>query len=212
MERCHGDSAQRAKRVLDLVGAAILLLLTLPLLAVVGLAIIRRSPGPVLYRQPREGWQGVPFTMIKLRTMRLEADRLLARRLAESPAAREEWGRYRRLANDLRIIPGLGRWVRRYSVDELPQLWNVVRGDMSLVGPRPLELPVAQTLPGDLRAMRSTVRPGMTGLWQVRGRSDVDIQTMIRLDVEYVRCRSLWKDAAILWQTLGVVWSGRGAY
>jgi lipopolysaccharide/colanic/teichoic acid biosynthesis glycosyltransferase len=153
----------------------------------------------------------VPFVVFKLRTMRADADDVLRDHLAASPDAAAEWQRFRRLRADPRLIPG-ARVLRGFSIDELPQLWNVLRGDMSLVGPRPLELPVVEQLPGDLRAIRDAVRPGITGLWQVSGRSEMDIAALARVDAAYVRDWSIWKDVAILLRTPAAVLSRRGAY
>jgi lipopolysaccharide/colanic/teichoic acid biosynthesis glycosyltransferase len=204
--------ARGAKRLLDVVGASILLVLSLPLMALCALLIRSRSAGPVLFRQVRAGRQSRPFTMLKLRTMHLDGEAILERHLADSNDARSEWERYRRLRDDPRIIPGVGHWVRRLSLDELPQLWNVLRGDMSLVGPRPLELPLREQHSRVVWEMRLSVRPGMTGLWQVSGRSDTDIAALLCIDADYVERWSLWSDVVILCRTPGAVLSRRGAY
>lgn len=201
------------KRFFDVLGAATLLVLTSPVI-VVSLVLIRlRSPagGGAIFRQTREGRDGRPFTMYKLRTMHGNAEALLDD-LLRDPVARAEWTDFRRINADPRVIPGVGRWLRRTSVDELPQLWNVLRGDMSLVGPRPLEIEVARRLPPDAMAIRRTVRPGITGLWQVSGRSDHDLYTLCRVDVEYVQRLSVRSDLAILLRTPSAMVSGRGAY
>jgi lipopolysaccharide/colanic/teichoic acid biosynthesis glycosyltransferase len=200
------------KRAADVVGAALLLAAALPLVAACAALVRRRSAGPVLLAQPREGLGGRPFTLWKLRSMHVDADRMLAEHLARHPAAREEWATYRRLANDPRVIPGIGRWIRRTSVDELPQLWNVLRGDMSLVGPRPFELDALDALPPEARRLRASVRPGLTGLWQVSGRSEIDVRRMAAIDAEYVRRWSLWLDLRILARTPAAILGGRGAY
>ena len=206
-------AATRAlKRAADVAGAALLLVAAAPLLGVCAALVKRRSPGPALIAQRREGLGGRPFTMWKLRTMHADAERLLDAHLARHPAACEEWGRYRRLANDPRVVPGVGRWLRRTSVDELPQLWNVLRGEMSLVGPRPFELEALDALPAEARRLRASVRPGLTGLWQVSGRSEIDVRAMAALDAEYVRRWSLWLDLRILARTPRAVVGGHGAY
>ncbi|AHG90495.1 sugar transferase [Gemmatirosa kalamazoonensis] len=193
-------------------GAAALLVAGVPLIALCALLVRLRSPGPALFRQRREGLGGRPFTLYKLRTMRVDADAVLARVLADDAAARDEWARYRRLRDDPRLVPGVGSWLRRTSLDELPQLWNVLRGDMSLVGPRPLELPVLDRFPAAERAARAAVRPGLTGLWQVSGRSETDLVTLWAIDAEYVRSRSLLGDLRILVRTPRAVLTRRGAY
>ena len=208
----RGRPRDVAKRALDVAGAAALLVAGMPLMALGALLLRLRSPGPVLFRQRREGLDGRPFTLYKLRTMRVDADDVLARVLADDAAAREEWTRYRRLRDDPRLVRGVGAWLRRTSLDELPQLWNVLRGDMSLVGPRPLELPVLDRFPAVERAARAAVRPGLTGLWQVTGRSDTDLDTLWAIDAEYVRSRSLLGDLRILARTPRAVITRRGAY
>lgn len=170
------------------------------------------SPGTVLFRQWRVGRMGQPFAMLKLRTMWPRAEELLAAHLEHSPIDASDWLRYRRLRHDPRILPYVGRFLRASSIDELPQLWNVVRGDMSLVGPRPLELGVADAYDRSIRDLRQQVRPGITGLWQVSGRSDLDIETLLAMDARYVAEWSLRRDFDILWRTPYAVISRRGAY
>lgn len=208
----EGRAARRAKRGLDLALGAALLCAALPLVALAAALVRVASPGPALFRQPREGLDGRPFVMWKIRTMRVDAQEALALHLASSPEAEEEWTRYRRLARDPRVIPGIGRLLRRTSLDELPQLWNVVRGEMSLVGPRPLELEVLERFDPAHRRLRRTVRPGITGLWQVSGRSETDMDEVQRMDAAYLREWSLLLDLKILCRTPWAVLSGRGAY
>jgi lipopolysaccharide/colanic/teichoic acid biosynthesis glycosyltransferase len=183
-----------------------------PVVVVLMLAVRVASPGPPVFRQVREGRGGRPFVMWKLRTMHIDAARILDEHLHANPAARTEWERYFRLTDDPRIIPGLGPFLRRSSLDELPQLWNILRGDMSLVGPRPLQAEPLAALRPEFRALRSTVRPGLTGLWQISGRSETDLRGLEELDAEYVRTRSLVGDLRILALTPAVVISGRGSY
>ncbi|WP_158282928.1 sugar transferase [Nocardioides silvaticus] len=194
------------KRMFDVVGASVLLVLFSPLLAFIALRIKLHDGGPVLFNQSRVGRQGVPFRCAKFRTMVPNAEDLLA---ALKVASGYEGGLFK-MEDDPRITKP-GRWLRRFSLDELPQLWNVVRGDMSLVGPRPpLPNEVAQY---DAAARRRLhVRPGMTGLWQVSGRSDLSWEHAIRLDLYYVDHWSMLQDLHILWRTLGVVVLGKGAY
>ena len=200
------------KRTVDVAGALVLSIPAIPIVAAAGALVWLRSPGPLFFRSMRETREGRPFAMLKLRTMVVDAEERLEHALAASPARREEWARYRRLSEDPRIVPGIGRMLREWSVDELPQLWNVLRGEMSLVGPRPLELDVARRLPPGLMGTRRRVRPGMTGLWQVSGRSEVELETLCAIDAEYVNRWSLRSDLAILLRTPAAVLSRRGAY
>ncbi|WP_210649093.1 exopolysaccharide biosynthesis polyprenyl glycosylphosphotransferase [Nocardioides sp. SYSU D00065] len=181
-------------------------LLALPLLAALCLAIRLETPGPALFRQERIGRNGVAFTMLKLRSMCVEAEHVRS----ALTAVNEKDGVLFKIQQDPRITP-LGRMLRRYSLDELPQLWNVVRGDMSLVGPRPaLPSEVAQYDIDPRR--RLVVKPGVTGLWQVSGRSDLTWAESVRLDLKYVDNWSLALDVKILVRTVRAVLGHRGAY
>jgi lipopolysaccharide/colanic/teichoic acid biosynthesis glycosyltransferase len=203
---------QRLKLAIDLALGAIFLCATLPVIVLSAALVRLASPGPAFFWQRREGLGGEVFLMWKIRTMRIDAQETLAYHLAAHPKAKEEWERYRRLACDPRVIPGIGRFLRRTSLDELPQLWNVVRGDMSLVGPRPIELEVLERFDPEFRRLRQTVRPGLTGLWQVSGRSEGDMQELKAIDAAYLREWSLLLDLKILCHTLWAVLSRRGAY
>ncbi|WP_183094042.1 sugar transferase [Nocardioides stalactiti] len=200
------QATKLGKRAFDLVGALALLAFFSPLFLFIALRIKLHDGGPVFFSQSRVGRQGVPFRCAKFRTMVVDAEDLLA---ALHVATGYDGGLFK-MEDDPRITKP-GRWLRRYSLDELPQLWNVVRGDMSLVGPRPpLPHEVAQY---DVAARRRLhVRPGMTGLWQVSGRSNLSWEHAIRLDLYYVDHWSMLQDLHILWRTLGVVLLGRGAY
>jgi len=213
-----GASSPRATdvacRTLDVVGAVLLLLLCAPLLAVAAVLIRRDSPGPVLFHQGRVGRGRRPFTVWKLRTMRDGASDALHRAYVHRLIAGEEPGDADvgprcKMGADERVT-ALGRRLRRTSVDELPQLWNVLRGDMSLVGPRPPIPYEVQEYPAHWMA-RFDVKPGLTGLWQVSGRSELTLEEMIALDVEYVRRRSLWLNLWILVRTVPAVLHTRGA-
>jgi lipopolysaccharide/colanic/teichoic acid biosynthesis glycosyltransferase len=193
-----------AKRGLDLVAAVVGLVVLTPLLLLVALAVSSTSPGPPLFRQRRVGRNGREFGMWKFRTMVAEAERLRPLLLADSRD-----GDWLDVDHDPRIT-SLGRLLRRTSIDELPQLVNVLLGDMSLVGPRPLPLVEHARIPGWAVA-RSQVRPGITGLWQVRGRASVGFAEMLRLDCEYVREPSLAKDLMILARTVPAILTARGA-
>jgi lipopolysaccharide/colanic/teichoic acid biosynthesis glycosyltransferase len=192
------------KRALDVTGAALGLLLLMPLLLTVALAIRVTSPGPALFRQRRVGRGHREFVMWKFRTMVDGADQMRAALTAE--LRDDEW---LDLERDPRVTP-LGRLLRRTSLDELPQLVNVLRGEMSLVGPRPLPLDEDVRIPA-WATPRADVRPGLTGAWQVAGRERIGFVGMLRLDCDYVRGRSLWGDLKILARTLPAVLDGRGA-
>jgi lipopolysaccharide/colanic/teichoic acid biosynthesis glycosyltransferase len=202
----------KLKRGLDLVAAASLLVIVLPLLLACAVLVRWNSHGPVIYRQLRCGLDGKPFTLYKLRTMEVDAERLIEALVRSDPAARDEWDRYRRLTRDPRLVPRVGGPIRRASLDELPQLWNVVRGDMSMVGPRPLELPSIDELPEERVAVRSSVRPGLTGLWQVSGRSEMTLEQMLALDEAYVLRWSILLDLQLIARTPLAVIRARGAY
>ena len=158
-------ATEAARRAIDIAGACVLLVAFLPLLLVAGALVRRLSAGPALFAQRRVGRDGRPFTMWKLRTMHVDGEARLEAHLAGDAAARDEWTCYRRLARDPRHVPVVGWLLRRTSVDELPQLWNVLRGDMTLVGPRPLEPAALERCPPHLRELRARCRPGLTGLW-----------------------------------------------
>ena len=202
-----------AKRALDVVVAVPMLLVLSPLLALVALLVKLTSPGPVFFRQARVGLRGAPFTMLKFRTMvRVEGDDHAALRAAIEQELNGEAvasdGSFK-LDNDPRITP-VGRWLRASSIDELPQLINVVRGEMSLVGPRPSLGWEAELFPPEYR-VRTAVPPGITGLWQVRGRSRLTTLDMLQLDREYVDNWSFWTDVRILVETVPALVRGDGA-
>lgn len=198
-----------AKRAFDLVGASALLVLFAPVMAIVAL-LIKREGGSVLYAHRRVGRHGRPFHCLKFRTMTTDADARLAQILATDAAAAEEWRRTRKLKNDPRVT-SIGRWLRRTSLDELPQPLNVLKGEMSLVGPRPVtEEEVAWY--GEHRLAYLQAAPGTTGLWQVSGRNDVDFERRVHLDTWYVENWSLWRDILILLMTARAVLARSGAY
>lgn len=201
---------QRLKRALDLaLCLPVVLLCAVPGL-LLGLLIRLDSPGPVLYRQRRLGMNGQPFDVFKFRTMRQDADAVLAGYLEENPDLREEWEKDRKLRHDPRITR-IGRFLRKSSLDELPQLLNVLRGEMSLVGPRPIvESEVVRY--GDVYADYCRVRPGITGLWQVSGRNNTTYEERVNLDRYYVTNWCIWMDLWILARTFPVVMTGYGAY
>lgn len=197
------------KRSFDVLGAASGLLLLSPLLCWL-IWRIRSDGGPALFGQIRIGRDGKPFDCLKFRTMVPDSDIALEELLQSDPAALEEWQSTHKLKDDPRIT-GIGESLRRSSLDELPQLWNVLRGDMSLVGPRPV---VAEELQyyGDRSDLYRQVRPGMSGLWQVSGRNDTSYAERVALDAWYIKNWSLWYDIAIICKTVRVVMSRKGAY
>jgi exopolysaccharide biosynthesis polyprenyl glycosylphosphotransferase len=195
-----------AKRVFDVVGAWCLLVLFAPLIVVTALAIKLHDGGPVLFRQTRVGRDGKPFGCLKFRSMVVEAESLRA----GLEVVHESSSVLFKMANDPRVTRP-GRLIRRLSLDELPQLWNVVRGHMSLVGPRP-PLPAEVSRYEHDMNRRLRVRPGMTGLWQVSGRSDLSWDETVRLDLYYVDNWSMFQDLVILARTMSAVLSSRGAY
>ncbi|HEY4253910.1 MAG TPA: sugar transferase [Roseomonas sp.] len=198
------------KRAFDAAAAAVLCLILLPLLLVLFVAV-RLSGSPVLFSHQRIGRHGKPFGCLKLRTMRPDAAAMLEALLRDDPAARQEWLTTRKLRNDPRITR-IGRFLRTTSLDELPQLFNVLRGDMSLVGPRPVvAAELTQYYGPEGAAAYEAVRPGITGLWQVSGRSGTGYAERVALDMTYVRERSLLLDLRILWRTVGAVLCRDGA-
>jgi Undecaprenyl-phosphate galactose phosphotransferase WbaP len=200
------------KRSLDYLMGIPLFLLSIPILAIFCLWIMVTSPGTPFYAQVREGRGGKRFRVWKLRTMYPHADRLLHTYLEENPEAKLEWNRFFKLKNDPRVLKGVGRVLRKTSLDELPQLWNVLRGEMSLVGPRPFPHYHLEEFNHDFRKLRRSVFPGMTGLWQIEARSDGDLKVQEQLDTYYIRNWSIWLDLSLLFRTVKVVFSGKGAY
>ena len=199
-----------AKRLLDLAFSVLLLVCLSPLLALIALLIRLESPGKALYRQSRIGLYDGRFRVWKFRSMRANSDALLAEYLAKNPEAADEWRRDHKLKHDPRVTR-LGRILRKTSLDELPQLLNVVRGEMSLVGPRPIVDSEVQKY-GNSFALYRQVIPGLTGLWQVSGRNERSYDERVELDTYYVRNWSPWLDIYLLARTVKVVVTGYGAY
>ncbi len=202
------STSMAAKRALDLTGSGLLILAFSPLMLAIAIAIKLESRGPVFFRQPRAGRFNTSFRMIKFRSMHMGADELKAE-VAELNEAAD--GVMFKIRKDPRVTQ-VGRFIRRFSLDELPQLFNVLRGEMSLVGPRPLIFPETAALDEDWHLRRLELRPGLTGPWQVYGRSQSPFQEMVRFDYQYVAGWSLARDVEILIATLPAVMSGRGAY
>ncbi len=196
-----------AKQVIDVVGAAVAVIGLFPFLVLLGLLVKLTSKGPILFRQERSGLNGKPFTMLKFRTMVTNAEQ----RQAELESFNEMEGPVFKVSNDPRVT-ALGRWLRKYSIDELPQLWNVLRGEMSLVGPRPLPVDEIKRINDPGHRRRLSVKPGLTCLWQISGRNEVNsFKDWVTLDLEYIDNWSLWLDLKILLKTIPVVVLGTGA-
>lgn len=196
-----------AKQVIDRVGALAALILLSPLFLIIAWLIKRSSQGPVFFRQQRSGLNGKPFTMLKFRSMVTDAEQ----RKHELEALNEMSGPVFKLTEDPRITP-IGKSLRRYSLDELPQLWNVLKGEMSLVGPRPLPVDEVRRFDQLSHRRRLSVKPGLTCLWQISGRNNVaDFKDWVRLDLEYIDNWSIWLDLKILIRTIPVVFMGTGA-
>jgi len=193
------------KRSLDIIGATVGSILLLPLFLVMAVAIKATSPGPVFFKQVRGGRGGKRFVLIKFRSMVLDADTMKEELL---PLSQQDGPAFR-LTEDPRVTV-LGRFLRLSSIDELPQLWNVLKGEMSLVGPRPLRCAESEACTGWERR-RLDVTPGLTCIWQVKGRARVSFAEWMRMDLQYGRSRSLWQDLKLLLQTVPVVLLGRGA-
>jgi Undecaprenyl-phosphate galactose phosphotransferase WbaP len=201
--------ARAIKRVFDVAASLLGLIAAIPLIATIAALIKLDSKGPVFFRQERMGINGRCFTVLKFRTMHVDAEAKLQSLLDDDPERRVQYEQYHKLDDDPRVTR-MGKWLRRFSLDELPQLWNVLRGDMSLVGPRAY-------MPGELPKMNGLSRsvlqcpPGLTGLWQVSGRNNLDFSTRVDLDVHYMQNWTVWLDLYILLRTIPVVLTGEGA-
>jgi Undecaprenyl-phosphate galactose phosphotransferase WbaP len=199
-----------AKRTLDLAFVAALGVVALPLVVIIAAMIKLSSPGPVFYGQPRYGRGGRPFVAWKFRSMVDNANKVLEDHLNSNPSLREEWNLSQKLKRDPRVTP-LGRFLRHTSLDELPQFWNILIGEMSLVGPRPIIASEIARYGADF-ALYKKVTPGLTGMWQVSGRNLLSYEQRIGFDLYYVRNWSVWLDLHILARTVKTVLRGDGAY
>jgi lipopolysaccharide/colanic/teichoic acid biosynthesis glycosyltransferase len=195
---------QRAKRLLDIVGSLALLVAFAPVMAAVFVVLLITTRGRPLFIQRRAGWLGRPFSLVKFRTMCRDAERL------KGGVANEMEGPMFKNRRDPRITR-LGRWLRKTSLDETPQLFHVLLGQMSLVGPRPLDVNEVARF-SNWQRQRLTVKPGLTCLWQISGRNEIDFVDGVRMDMWYVRHQSFWTDWSLLWRTPRALLVGRGAY
>jgi undecaprenyl-phosphate galactose phosphotransferase len=200
---------QGSKRLFDVIVSVLLILMLLPVLLVIA-GLVAWGGGPVLYGHKRIGRGNRPFHCLKFRTMAVDSDKILANLLATNPEVAREWRQNFKLENDPRITR-IGRFLRKTSLDELPQLLNVIRGEMSLVGPRPVVADELRYYYGENAGYYHMVRPGITGLWQVSGRSQTTYDRRVFLDTCYVRNWNLWTDVAILFNTVPSVLGGNGA-
>ncbi|MDR1256984.1 MAG: undecaprenyl-phosphate galactose phosphotransferase WbaP, partial [Spirochaetaceae bacterium] len=198
------------KRALDIFVVVAGGIVILPFLLIAAMLIKLTSKGPVLYGHTRIGKNGKPFNVYKFRTMAVDADVILASMLARDPAIREEWEQNHKLKNDPRIT-AFGKFLRRTSIDEFPQLINILKGEMSLVGPRPV-VEAERVKYGDSFDLIFSTLPGLTGVWQISGRSDASYFDRVSFDTYYLQSWSIWLDLWVLYRTIGVVLSHRGAY
>ena len=204
------------KRALDVLLSGLAMLVLSPALAVIALLVRRSSPGPIFFVQERIGKNGIPFKFYKFRTMVHNSDDAIHRQFAAmfinggSDTEKKDSGKVFKMTNDPRVT-AIGRWLRKTSLDELPQLWNILKGEMTIVGPRP---PIAYELDHYLpwHHERLRVTPGLTGLWQVSGRSNVPFEEMVRLDIHYINSWTILEDVRIILKTIPVVLRGSGGY
>lgn len=200
------------KRIVDIAIAGPAFLLALPVIAAMMIAVKIIDPGPAFYTQKRIGLGGRPTRVFKVRSMYVDAEQRLEDFLAANPAALEEWERFFKLKDDPRVLPGIGRFIRRSSLDELPQLLNIMHGDMSIVGPRPFPSYHIEKFDEQFNRERRSVPPGLTGLWQVSSRSNGDLTIQQKQDLFYIRNWSVWLDLYILLKTPLAVFSRNGAH
>lgn len=199
------------KRAFDLGFTLLTLPVVFPLWLLIALLIKLDSPGPAIVKLSRVGYKGKSFGLYKFRTMVVNAEEVLKKLLGSDAKLREEFERDYKIKNDPRITR-VGRWLRKFSLDELPQALNVIKGEMSWVGPRPLVKDEIEKYYGKNRWFLLSVRPGITGLWQVSGRSNLPYEERVRLEMQYIEQVSFWNDVRILLRTIPVMLTGKGAY
>ena len=197
-------------RIISSITAFIILLLAAPFLLLYGIIIQFSYPGPVFYSQERIGYQGKAFRIWKLRTMKVNAEKILETLIENDPAIKAEWDEFGCLQKDPRVAGKIGKFARESSFDEVPQLWNIVRGELRFVGPRPLPEEFVKTFSLENQDLRASIYPGLTGLWQVGPRSTVNHDQMLRIDKIYIRNKSLFLDLKILLKTVAVVFKRTG--
>jgi len=202
------------KRLFDIVFSIFAILITLPIMVPIALLIKLTDGGSILFKQKRPGLNGKDFYVYKFRTMYPDNQKILEEYLKSNPKAREEWKKYRKLRGyDPRVTP-IGRFLRKFSLDELPQFFNVLKGEMSVVGPRPYlwEEFKDYNLPKEVIDKLLSVKPGITGLWQVEARNNASFEERVKMDLEYIDKRSFWLDLKIVIKTIWVMLTGKGAY
>jgi exopolysaccharide production protein ExoY len=199
------------KRIFDILFSLLALLFLAPLFLVVGLLIASSCRGKIFYSHERIGRGGKPFKCYKFRSMYLDADERLHELLDQNPNLKKEWLATRKLKNDPRVMP-IGKFLRKTSIDELPQFWNVLKGDLSIVGPRPVVHEEVVHYLGEKASQILSIRPGLTCLWQVSGRNDTSYNKRVELDVKYVETRSLLLDIKLILKTIPSMIFSKGAY
>ncbi len=200
------------KRTFDIVFSLFVIIITLPITIPIAIAIKLTDGGSIFYKHTRIGYKGKKFEVIKFRSMYMDADKRLKDILENDSKAREEWEKTFKLKNDPRVTP-IGKFLRKTSLDELPQFLNVLKGDMSVVGPRPVVEEELKKYYKENAEIYMSVKPGITGYWQVEGRSDIeDYQERVKMDVWYVKNMNFWLDLKIILKTIWVMIKGKGAY
>jgi len=206
----HSRWQLKVKRLVDVVVAALTLVLLAPVFAVIALLIKLETPGPALYSDRRLGKGGRVFKCFKFRTMFADSEAILQAHLERDPEARQRWASYKKLPDDPRVTR-VGKWLRRTTLDEFPQVVNILRGEMSILGPRPFMLREAEEL-APYAAEVLSLPPGMAGMWIAHGRNRLTFEQRIRLELEYVRAWSLRLDFVLFWKSLIAVLTARGAH
>lgn len=210
LDNCFGIS-HLLKRFFDIVFSLLALIVLSPVFLIIALLIKKSSPGPAFYSSIRIGKNWKPIRCWKFRTMYVDADHQLQKVLSSDSALRKEWETYRKLKNDPRIIP-IGQFLRKTSLDELPQFWNVLLGDLSVVGPRPVTLEEIKTYYGNKAEKILSIRPGITGIWQTSGRNLKTYKQRVRMEEHYVDKRSFFMDLFLVAKTVFVMIKPKGAF